>query len=273
VAADVEIGYEIVGGAEWVDDVEITPSEWEEIGTGKPGRFAVYVHTNDDWPAAGKLATIVLLLFADAEDQEDPVEAILTVRNRCQVTPTPTATITPTATMTPTVTVTPTMTITPTATVTPTATITPTATPTATLMPVLAFHPAHLNAGGKCRETYTAQGSLKNHGPGLATDVQIDYEIISGGEWVKDVEVTPSEWAELGTSKPGRFTVYVHTNEGWPEAGKGATIEVKLVIVDAESTSPNRPTEAIFTVKNQCKPEKTAKPEKPAQPEKPKKTK
>ena len=34
--------------------------------------------------------------------------------------------------------------------------------------------------------------------------------------------MSPSGWAELETSKPGRFTVSVHTNGDWPLAGKGA---------------------------------------------------
>lgn len=119
----------------------------------------------------------------------------------------------------------------------------------------LAFHPERLNAGGVCKSTYSASGSLKNHGPGLATDVAIGYRVIGGAQWVDRVDVSPSSWAELGTSKPGRFTVYVHTNDRWPLAGKGTEIVVQLDIPENAR--------ATFTVKNQCQAEKPDKPDKP----------
>ena len=192
-----------------------------------------------------------------------PIETITpTATLTNTLTPTPTVTVTPTATVTPTITATPT----PTVTVTPTATrnITPTVVPTKPGMSGLAFHPAHLNAGGKCSEVYSAKGSLKNHGPALATGVEIAYEVVSGKEWVDHVEVTPAQWDELDTSKPGRFTVYVYTNEDWDSAGKGERIEVRLYIAGEKES-----TEAVFGVKNQCKEEKPEKLEKPQEPAKP----
>lgn len=231
------------------------------------------------------------------------------------VVPTTTATLTPTVTITPTVTVTPTATVTPTVAVTPTVTITPsstvtstpaiTVTPTVTVTPIsivaviptptititvtptppamsgLAFHPTHLNAGGRCRESYSASGSLKNHGTSPVTNVRIDYEVINGDEWVKRVRVTSSNWAVIGTSKPGRFRVYVYTNGDWASSGKGAVIKVRLFVVDGEGVSVGRFAEAIFTVKSQCeaeqsirppKPEKQGTPAKPEKPDKPDKS-
>ena len=190
------------------------------------------------------------------------------------VTLTPTVTVTPTASITPTVAVTPTMSITPTATVTPTVVDAPRAVviPTETIAPVLgtgqsdlAFHPEHLNAGGVCKVTYSASGSLKNHGPGLATGVEIGYQVVSGAQWVDRVEVVPSSWAELGTSKPGRFTVYVHTNDDWASAGKGTEIVVRLDVQEG--------VQATFTVRSQCQAEQPDKPDKSDKPDKPKKNK
>jgi hypothetical protein len=125
----------------------------------------------------------------------------------------------------------------------------------------LAFYPEHLYAGGVCRTTYSASGSLKNHGPGTATGIDIGYTVVDGGQWVDRIEVSPSSWTELGTSKPGRFTIYVHTNRGWPSAGKGTEIVVRL--------SADGDAQATFSVKNQCKPAKPDEP-KPDKPEKPK---
>jgi len=110
-----------------------------------------------------------------------------------------------------------------------------------------------------CKVTYSASGSLKNHGPGTAVGVQISYQVVGGASWVEHVEVTPSNWEKLGTSKPARFTVYVHTNEAWPLAGKGATIVVRLHAGEG--------TQAIFTVRNQCEPEQPGKPDKPEKPD------
>jgi hypothetical protein len=128
----------------------------------------------------------------------------------------------------------------------------------------LAFHPEHLNAGGVCRTTYSASGSLKNHGPEAATDIDIGYTVASGGQWVDRIEVSPSSWRELGTSKPGRFTITVHTNGDWPSAGKGTEILVRL--------SAGEGAQATFRVKNQCKADKPDEP-KPDKPEKPKQDK
>jgi hypothetical protein len=148
----------------------------------------------------------------------------------------------------------------------------------------LAFHPAHLNAGGKCREVYVARGSLKNHGPLTADGVEIKAEIVSGRTWVDEskgdegVEITgiPSEPFSLDTSKPARFTVSVYTKfaDGeepgeWALAGKGKRIEVRVFVDGEESTSGEEGTEAIFVIRNQCKPEKPEKPAKPEKPEKP----
>jgi hypothetical protein len=113
----------------------------------------------------------------------------------------------------------------------------------------------------------------------MATGIDVGHKIIDGAQWVDRVEISPSGWTELGTSKPGRFTVSVHTNDDWPSAGKGAEIVVRL--------SVGKDAQATFSVKNQCKPTQPGKPEKlktpkpgkrdkaekPDKPKKPKKNK
>jgi hypothetical protein len=138
----------------------------------------------------------------------------------------------------------------------------------------LAFHPAHLNAGGQCSDAYSAQGSLKNHGPGMLGGISIAYSVQEGGQWVNSVAVTPDGWDELGMDQPGRFRVTVSVNEDWAQAGKGSQIVVKLAASGGDSTA-----EAVFVVGNQCQPEKDTpdqadkadkdKPDKPGQPENP----
>ena len=123
----------------------------------------------------------------------------------------------------------------------------------------MAFNPEHLNAGGVCRTIYSASGSLKNHGPGRATDIDIGYTVAGGVQWVDWIEISPSSWAALETSKPGRFTIYVHTNRDWPSAGKGTEIVVQL--------NAGKDAQATFSVQNQCKPAKPDEP-KPDEPDK-----
>ena len=144
----------------------------------------------------------------------------------------------------------------------------------------LAFHPAHLNAGGKFRKVYAKSGSLKNHGPGVATDVTIDCQVVAGDQWVDHVEVVPSSWAQLGTDKPARFTVYVHMKEDRASAGEEAQIVVQLSAFS--SASGERVAQATFKIKAKPpvekpekaemtkadKPEKGSKPDKADKPEK-----
>jgi hypothetical protein len=209
-------------------------------------------------------ATLLPVVVVTPTDAVIPPASVTTTRELMAVV-TPTATVTPTVTVTvtPTTMVTPTLRITPTSTVTPTPTVTPKAVSIEPEVSDLAFHPEHLNAGGVCKVTYSASGSLKNHGPGLATEVEIDYEVVSGAKWVDRVEVVPSRWEELDTSKPGKFTVYVHTKEEWSSAGKGAEIVVRLYV--------NEDTQATFTVKSQCEAEEPDEPGKPDKPDKSKK--
>lgn len=136
----------------------------------------------------------------------------------------------------------------------------------------LVFHPAHLNAGGKCRGTYSASGSLKNHGPDWASNVTLGYEVTRGNEWVDSVEIAPTGWEELGTSKPGRFTVNVYTNEEWAFSGKGSMIVVRVFVASANAETMLAPAETLFTIQGQCRaenadqaagPDKTGKPGKP----------
>jgi hypothetical protein len=218
------------------------------VGTGAMVVVLAVVQGDDVLPPVPEAPVIEVVL-------EDPVDSAITV----------------TVPVTSPVVLTVTVPITPPVVPTDTLLITPTLVPTKPGMSGLAFHPAHLNAGGKCGEAYEARGSLKNHGPALATGVVIGYEVVSGAEWVDHIELTPSTWDELGTSKPARFTVSVHTNEGWPLAGKGTRIEVRLFVVGEEGVPGEEGTEAVFVVKNQCKPDKLAKPEKPEKPVKPEK--
>jgi hypothetical protein len=112
----------------------------------------------------------------------------------------------------------------------------------------LAFHPEHLNAGGVCRETYTAQGSLKNHSATPATGVTLAYT--EPTEFEGSIELVYGTGATLTSDKPLRFTVNVSPeSDWWNSLGKGASITIEI---SAQDDSGNVAT-ATMTVGNQCK--------------------
>ena len=245
LATGVTIEAQIVPGG-WDGQVEVTPSGPFDLGKGKPKKVAVSVDIGDGdgWLSAGEGAAIEVKLVATSAEGLS-AEATLLIENECQRGDEDEDADEDEADEKD---------------------------EDKDGMTGLVFHPAHLNAGGKCRELYVARGSLKNHGPDLATGFVIAAEVVSGTGWAS-VEVTPMEWDELGTSKPGRFTVEVSTNDDWPSAGKGSVIQVRVYVVNAVGVSIEGG-EAIFTVRNQCKDEslkgteESEKPDKPGKPEK-----
>jgi hypothetical protein len=139
-AANVQLGYLIDRGGEYVSSVEITPSSWVRIDAGQTVTFNIHVTMNDAWTAAmakgeeDKDTQVKLRIFvASATNRPDHLNGRLTVTIEagCKHTPTPTVegtlTTTPTGTLTPEIT----GTVTGTPTITPTVGA-PTAVPTET---------------------------------------------------------------------------------------------------------------------------------------------
>jgi len=112
----------------------------------------------------------------------------------------------------------------------------------------LAFHPDHLNSGGVCRATYTAQGSLKNHGSAPAMGVTLVYTEPDG--FKGSIQLVYDTGYTLTSSKPLRFTVNVSPeSDWWNSLGKGASITIQI---SAQGEDTNVAT-ATMTVRNQCK--------------------
>jgi hypothetical protein len=130
VAANVELGYQVINGAEFVNQVELNPTSWEQIAAGEQVQFNIHVLLDGSaWQEAPEGSEVQLRIFVAHEtNRPDNLNAHLTVTiaSNCQEEPseteTPTPVITTTVTPTTTVTVTPTVTLTP----TPTGTITTT---------------------------------------------------------------------------------------------------------------------------------------------------
>lgn len=169
--------------------------------------------------------------------------------------PTPTATpVPPTSTPLPTDTSSP-PTPTPTPTLTPlppTATPVP-PTPSQQSKPSLSFHPDELRAEG-CATSYSATGSLKNHGgeeANWAANVQIGYEIVKGAEYVTQVTVSPDFWPVIGGNETVNYTITVDTTAVWPSQ-KDKEIKIRLYIAREDNRPGHHQTQAHFTIVNRC---------------------
>ena len=130
-AADIELGYEVIKGAELVGSVTVSPSSWGTLGPGVTTNFMVEILLNAAWQTVSDETEVKVRLFIAQETNRPdghPARLTLTGTLDCDmetVTPSPTATVTATATLTPTPPLTPTLTVTPTLSITPTA-VTPT---------------------------------------------------------------------------------------------------------------------------------------------------
>jgi len=129
-AANVELGYQIIKGAQFVNSVELNPATWTSIAAGEQVNFDVHVQLDGNvWRGADEDSEVKVRVFvANETNRPDNLNARLTVTiaPRCEGTPKPEETEVPTATWTETVTPTVTTTVTPSDTVTTTLTLTDT---------------------------------------------------------------------------------------------------------------------------------------------------
>ena len=111
-AANVQLGYLIDRGGEYISTVQLSPSGWTRIEAGQAVNFNIRVTMNEKWPAAesDEENQVKLRIFvASATNRPDHLIGRLTVTIEagCRLTPTPsgtpgTPTLTPVTTGTPT---------------------------------------------------------------------------------------------------------------------------------------------------------------------------
>lgn len=127
VAADVQLGYQVIRGAVFVDTINLLPFTWMQIGAGQPVALQVNVTPTAAWTETAD-AVIHIRIFIAAESNRPgahPSQWMVRFTRKCSAEPGSEETATPT--MTATSSVTGTQTVTVTATVTPTPTGTPAA--------------------------------------------------------------------------------------------------------------------------------------------------
>jgi hypothetical protein len=128
VAANVQLGYEVVRGAAYISGVELNPAGWDEIAAGQTVNFAVHVTLNSNWGTNTDGHNVQIRVFVLHEtNRPDHLRSrlMVTISSDCNETETPEASETPGPS--PTATATPTETMTPTAGPSPTPTATTTA--------------------------------------------------------------------------------------------------------------------------------------------------
>jgi hypothetical protein len=141
VAANVELGYQIIKGAQFVNSVELDPATWPLIAAGEQVNFNIHVALDtNSWQSADEDAEVKLRVFISSETNRlsYPLARLtVTIESRCEGTPKPEETEVPTATWTPTITPTITTTVTPSDTITTTETLTQTLMTTAEALPAV----------------------------------------------------------------------------------------------------------------------------------------
>jgi len=169
VAANVELGYQIIKGAQFVNSVELDPTSWSTIAAGEQVDFNIHAALDgSNWQAASEDAEVKLRVFIVNETNfpdNHPARLTVTIASRCEGTPKPEETETPTETWTPTTTISTTVAITPTMTITPTETL------TETLTPIEKASPAETDCTG---------ANPQPTGERLAQQYQVSYEEIMG---------------------------------------------------------------------------------------------
>ena len=114
--------------------------------------------------------------------------------------------------------------------------------------PSLGFHPDELRAEG-CAASYSATGSLKNHGgeeANWAANVQIGHEIVKGAEYVGQVTVSPDFWSVIGGNETVNYTVTVDTTAAW-RGQREKEIKVRLYIAREDNRPGHHQTQAPLT--------------------------
>lgn len=102
-AANVDLGYLIDQGGEYVSTVEIVPSSWSRIEAGQTVNFTVHVNMNDNWASVEDGAEVKLRVYVrSATNRPDHLNGRLTVTIVAGCEKTPTATSEPTITDAPT---------------------------------------------------------------------------------------------------------------------------------------------------------------------------
>ncbi len=91
VAANVELGYQIIEGAQFVNSVELDPTGWSTIAAGEQVNFNIHaVLDGSSWQAASEDAKVKLRVFIINETNlpdHHPARLTVTIASRCEGTP------------------------------------------------------------------------------------------------------------------------------------------------------------------------------------------
>lgn len=144
----------------------------------------------------------------------------------------------------------------------PEPTPTPTVTPDPEADPVLAFEP-DLQPLAVCGPEASISASLVNQASEAgddAVDVVLDYAIMSGGEYVDGVTITPDMFALIAAGASEDLTVDVDLAEAWETAANGTFVELRVFIASETNTPEGHPADLNIMLGKKCLDEATPTP-------------
>lgn len=115
--------------------------------------------------------------------------------------------------------------------------------------PSLSFRGDELRAHSLCNGVYHTQGTLTNHGDGVAANVVLGWEVVKGAEWVDEVSVTPYKFAQLSAHEDVQFDISARVvNDSWWQQPDGTEIKIRLYIEKEDNRPGHHQTQAHVTL-------------------------
>lgn len=137
----------------------------------------------------------------------------------------------------------------------------PTATSDPDAMPSYEFTPDELEMSSCESSDFNLTGTLHNtadHVKDYAANVELNYEIIAGGEYVDRVELAPSGWVRIDARQTVTFNIRVVMDEGWEALPEGTEVKLRVFIASATNRPDHRNGRLTVTIASGC--EKTPTP-------------
>ena len=132
----------------------------------------------------------------------------------------------------------------------------PTATSDPNAMPGYEFIPGQIETPGCGNTAFEFTGTLRNTADAAkdyAANVQLAYRFDSGGDYVSEVSLTPSNWSRIEAGQSVAFNIHVTMKDEWVERTKDGSagdndLLVKMRIFVASATNQTDPLNGQLTV-------------------------
>ena len=134
--------------------------------------------------------------------------------------------------------------------------------PTTGAMPSLSFEPDDFKTlPCSPQGNYQVSGVLRNSGDSgqdFAANVQLGYLILSGGEYVQSIDITPNAWARIEGGAAANYAVNVGLHPDFLEAGEGVEVKLQIFVAQEANRPDHHPGRAMITIQAGCQSQPTA---------------